>query len=233
MLDTKTGPQEIMGSLWNGLFVHRTIAASGWTISHRSGQAIASRLVDRATAERVRNELLAMSDVAWFAEHPFPDAMVRQRVLIYVRSLPVRHSRKPLRDVTSTPELPSRIRAAWTTRTMGLNGDHDQPLLLPAPDPLSRVQQRERQQLETFLTRTIPPIPNGALVTYYRHEHLRGSPDEPDEATIYRTKYSRKEKAWRFYLTNGLSLLGKQIVGVTMLRSDRRARTSDPDVPSL
>jgi hypothetical protein len=102
---------------------------------------------------------------------------------------------------------------------MGLNGEHNRPFLLPNPAPLTRFAQRTRDHVELVLSRTISPIPVGSLVTYYHHHRLRGGIDEAGEGLVMRAKYRRREKAWRFYLNNGLSLTGKQIVGVTVLKS--------------
>jgi hypothetical protein len=217
-VETKVGPQVVVGSVLDGLFVHRTIAVPGWTVSHaRSGQAVVTRLPDRTAAHAVRTTLLSMAD--WTAPTPLADAQIRAAVLAYVQSCPRWQSKKPLRLLSYVPLAPSVVRAAWVVRAMGLNGHHDQPFLLPPTAPLTRTQERARHQVELWLSRTIPPIPNGALVTYYRHDRLRGGIDEPDEGRVVKSRWRPRERQWRFYLSNGLSLTGQQIRTVAVLKT--------------
>jgi hypothetical protein len=211
--------------------IHPSINAWGWSVSHIvTATAVVTRLPDRSAAHRARTALLAMPGTVWTAVNPFHDEVARKAVLVFVRTLPRKQSSKPLRIVNEQPEpvlSPSRVLCGWTVRDMGVNGHHDQPLLLPLTEPVTRAEQRARLQLENTLYRAIPPIPIGALVAYYRHGQLRGGLDEPEEGRVIKAKYHRHDKQWRFYLSNGVSLRGRQIRTVSILRDAEQALVED------
>ena len=232
-VQTKTGPQQVIGSVHGGLLIHRSIAVSGWSVSHlRSGLKIVSRLPNRETAVHVRTKLLSTPNTDWFADDPFIHLQTKIEILDCVRSLPRWHSSKPLRTVESMPSSTSTIVAAWNVRDMGLDGEHYQALTLRPRQAVTPAQQRRLDHLSTLFRQLIPPIPVGALVTYERDGRLCGGPDQAHEGRVVRSRFSKREHQWWFYLQNGLIVAGNQIKAVTIMSTncqpDREERSEGP-----